>query len=587
MKTRIYAMLTATVMSVLGMMATNSYGIPEKIQDGNILHCFDWTFTDIKNELPAIAGAGFGAIQVSPVQGNCGSNAEWFYAYMPYDLKFRQNGNGSSTRLKQLCEEAEKYGIKIIVDVVANHVNQGKGYHDTWWDSNGRVRWNGGINYSDRNSVTHNQLGEYGDINSEDAEVQARAKAFVEELKALGVKGIRWDAAKHIALPSEQCRFWSTVTSVPGMWHYGEILDGPGGSNKYGLLKEYTDYIGVTDTEYSNWTLSQIKSGQVPTGHGSWTANGVPSASVIYWGESHDDYSNDGRKTTNVAQDKIDRAYAIGACRAGEAALYFSRPSATTRTTIRMGAKGSTHFTAPEVAEVNKFRNAMVGRADYYSHSGGVACITRQGGGACIVVGAGGSRDVSVPNGGSYTPAGQYKDRISGNTFTVTASTITGKVGPTGIAVIYGDLQPIDPDPVIPPTPEGQYVYLNNNWGWSTPCVWAWTDSGNCNYNGTWPGDKMTKEGSLWIWRAPDGKYPTKIIFSNNGSPQTADLDYHNTYIYSCDGSSVTGVEDITDQDTDEAPAVYYNLQGVRTDTPAPGSVYIRVQSGRATKVAL
>ena len=418
------------------------YGLPANIQDGNILHCFDWTFADIQKELPNIAEAGFGAVQVSPVQGNCATNAEWFYAYMPYDFTFRANGNGSRTQLQNLCTEAKKYGIKIIVDVVANHVNQATGYHDTWWDSNGRVRWNGGCDYNNRYSITHNQLGEYGDVNSEDAQVQARAKAFIEDLKSLGVAGIRWDAAKHIGLPSESCNFWSEMAKVNGLWHYGEILDGPGG-DKYKLLKEYTQYIGVTDSEYSKWTLSEVEGGRVPSGGGSWTANGVPSTGIVYWAESHDDYSNDGqygKNTALISQDKMDRAYAITACRKGEAALYFSRPSATSRTAIKMGQKGSTHFTTKEVAEVNKFRNAMVGLDDYYSSSNGVASITRKGGGAVIVVGAGGSRSVSVPNGGGYVPAGTYVDHVSGNKFTVTSTTITGQTGASGIAVIYGEV---------------------------------------------------------------------------------------------------------------------------------------------------
>lgn len=434
------------------------YGLPANIQDGNILHCFDWTFSDIQKELPNIAAAGFGAVQVSPVQGNCATNAEWFYAYMPYDFTFRANGNGSRTQLQNLCTEAKKYGIKIIVDVVANHVNQATGYHDTWWDSNGRVRWNGGCDYNNRYSITHNQLGEYGDVNSEDAQVQARAKKFIEDLKSLGVAGIRWDAAKHIGLPSESCNFWSEMAKVEGLWHYGEILDGPGG-DKYKLLKEYTQYIGVTDSEYSKWTLSEVEGGRVPSGGGSWTANGVPATGIVYWAESHDDYSNDGqygKNTALISQDKMDRAYAITACRKNEAALYFSRPAATTRTTIKMGQKGSTHFTSKEVAEVNKFRNAMVGLDDYYSSSNGVASITRKGGGAVIVVGAGGSRSVSVPNGGSYVPAGKYVDHVSGNTFTVTSSTITGQTGASGIAVIYGE---VSREPSVTISPAGGDFY--------------------------------------------------------------------------------------------------------------------------------
>lgn len=437
-------------LSSLPATAANSYGIPEKIQDGNILHCFDWTFQQIITELPNIAQAGFGAVQVSPVQGNCNNNAEWYYAYMPYDFKFRANGQGGSALLKNLCDEAEKYGIKIIVDVVANHVNQANGFHDTWWDSNGRVRWQGGINYGNRYSITHGQLGEYGDVNSEDSQVQARAKEFINELKSYGVKGIRWDAAKHIGLPSEGCAFWSTVCNDAALWHYGEILDGPGGdANK--LMQEYTKYMSVTDNGYCNGVRNAVNSGNVPSNHAGWAAGTIAADKVVYWAESHDDYSNEWKASTNISQAVIDRTWAIVACRNGSSSLYFSRPSATERNQIKMGQKGSTHFTSKEIAAVNHLRNAAVGKEDYFTSSNGVVSVTRKGIGACIVVGNGQSRNVSVANGGGYCPAGTYKDEVSGNTFTVTASTISGQVGSTGIAVIYNGTASTEPSVTLNP----------------------------------------------------------------------------------------------------------------------------------------
>ena len=38
-----------------------NYGLASKIEDGNILHCFDWKYNDIKAELKNIAEAGFTA----------------------------------------------------------------------------------------------------------------------------------------------------------------------------------------------------------------------------------------------------------------------------------------------------------------------------------------------------------------------------------------------------------------------------------------------------------------------------------------------------------------------------------------------
>ena len=463
------------------------YGLPATIQEGNILHCFNWPAKDVKAALPQIAAAGFGSVQLSPLQRPDAKTGEnWSSLYRPYDLAFKSSAFCTEQDLKDLCEAAKEYGIKVIVDVVANHVDKTAGYHDTWWDANGRVRWEGSINYGSRYSITHGQLGDYGDVNSESAEVIAKGKAYVEKLKSLGVSGIRWDAAKHIALPSEGCNFWSTVTSVPGIWHYGEILDEPA-SGQAGLINEYVKYMSVTDNKYSNGAAKD--NGGIPYGYGgAWAVDqNVDANKLVYWGESHDTYSND-EWSQNVDQSVIDRAYAAYACRNGSTALYLSRPNAKGFDNIKVG-KGSTAFTGKHIAEVNKFRNTMVGKADWCEAAGNTFTVTRKDGGAVIV--SKGSGNVNVVNGGGYCPAGTYTDRVSGGTFTVTGSTISGNVGSSGIAVIYADgIAPTpnptpDPDPTPgptpTPTPSGSYYILGNLEGanWDTTAGAPMTSNGS------------------------------------------------------------------------------------------------------------
>ena len=423
------ALLCLTAITPPGV--AQDYRLPANIQDGNILHCFDWPINEVKNELPNIAAAGFGSVQVSPLQRpDVKVGSPWHDLYRPYDLSFKSSSFCSESDIRSLCSEAANYGIKIIVDVVANHVDKTAGYHDQWWDSNNRVRWEGGINYGDRRSITHGQLGDYGDVNSEHSDVIAKGKAYVEQLKSFGVKGIRWDAAKHIGLPSEGCGFWSAVTSVPGMYHYGEVLDNPGPDA--GIIREYGNYMSVTDNQYSNYAARD--NGGLPGGFGgAWDADYGLGKKVVYWGESHDTYSND-EWSCNRDQATIDRAYAAYACRNGATALYFSRPNAKGFNNIKVG-KGSTAFKAKHIAEVNKFRNAMVGKADYFTNSGNAISVTRKDGGAVIVMK--GSGNVSIANGGGYCPAGTYTDRVSGGKFTVTSTTISGNVGSSGVAVIY------------------------------------------------------------------------------------------------------------------------------------------------------
>ena len=91
----------------------------------------------------------------------------------------------------------------------------------------------------------------------------------------------------------------------------------------------------------------------------------------------------------------------------------------------------------------------MDGKADYYTVSDGCSVITRKDGGAVIVKGSG-SGEVSVENGGGYAKPGTYTDAVSGNTFTITSSTISGTIGSSGIAVVY-DAEPEGPSASVTP----------------------------------------------------------------------------------------------------------------------------------------
>lgn len=618
------AVFPLCVSALLSLSANaNEYGIPAEIQQGNILHCFNWKPSEIKAELKSIAEAGYGAVQLSPLQRpDITSNSKWHDLYRPFDLAFKSSDFCSEQDLKDLCSEASKYGIKVIVDVVANHIDKTPGYHDEWWDVAGRVRWYGNIDYGSRYSITHSQLGDYGDINSEDSEVAARAKAYVVKLKELGVKGIRWDAAKHIALPSEGCSFWSAVTSVDGMYHYGEILDSPGPESD-NLIKEYVKYMSVTDNRYSDG--SGKNNGGIPFCYaGDWVVTQeCPDNKMVYWGESHDTYSNNDGWSKYRDQSLIDRAYASVACRNGATALYLARPYAQDFNSIKAGKNGGDSYKSKQISEVNKFRNVMTGRADWFENSGEACSITRKDGGAVIV--AKGEGYVSVKNGGGYCPPGKYKDRISGNEFTVTESSIIGRVDEYGIAVIYADdIEPLpdpdpnptpDPDPVPDPDPnpdpqptpdpdpdDGVYIYFNNIdedgdiWG-TTLYVWAWNGEVNCNEANDYPGDKMYPVAGLaniYRWDLPEGKpEPANLIISNQKKAKAgnADLKFLNHRTYFSTGEAKTIIYGNQEPIPVEIPSQLYvigNLEGAQWNTSDDrGEMYLEQPGVFRTKSKL
>lgn len=435
-KTINYGLLMLVMLFTMAsnIFADNKYGLKDNIQDGVILHCFDWTLADIQEEIPNIAKAGFTAVQTSPVHERAGKGSVWYDVYRPYDFKIG-NGLGTEADLKALCAKAHEYGVKVIVDVVANHTDYSNVAARLKDESLYHERF-GVSNWHDRHQVTFGMIGMW-DLDTNNPTVQAIIKQYIQDLKACGVDGIRWDAIKHIGLPSEGDSFMKNVVDQT-MYNYGEILDGTGGNDNV-LFPEYQTYMSITDNGYGNGFANSFAGGSINESVGNFNQRKAKTEKLVYWGESHDTYANDGGESKNKSQNVIDRAYAVVAGNNGATALYFSRPAQKAKNDIKFGDKGSVHFKDAEVAQVNYMHNACAGEPNYYVKGDGVCAQVRKSG-AIIVLGNGSDRDVTVANGagdGKWLKSGTYKDMVGGGVFTVDASTISGHVGESGIAVIY------------------------------------------------------------------------------------------------------------------------------------------------------
>ncbi len=216
-----------------------------------VLHLFNWHLSDIASSLPVVANYGFDAIQINPIQPLKDEySSEWWMSYQPIDFKIG-NKFGSKEDLKYLCDEANNYNIRIIADVVCNHMagdNSGaliphenvSNYlkeNPYYWKENRPV-----TNWDDRYEVVNYCMGLPG-LNLNHPDVQFFITNFIEDLINCGVRGIRFDAAKSIALPREGCNFWEVIHnnfSWRDITKYGEILfEDPN------LIYEYANYIGV------------------------------------------------------------------------------------------------------------------------------------------------------------------------------------------------------------------------------------------------------------------------------------------------------------------------------------------------------
>ncbi len=256
-----------------------------------VLHLFNWRLKDVESELEKISEQGFDAIQINPIQPLKEDGLrQWWMSYQPTAFSIG-NFFGSKEDLRKLCFEAERYGIKIIADVVCNHMAQENngGLHphekvdpkirnrsDFWRETKNIENWN------DRYQVTHYCMGLPG-LNLNNHDLQDIIIDFLNDLIDCGVAGFRFDAAKHIALPEEGCDFWPRVIyclKKYGIIVYGEVL-----FTEKDLVEKYSPYIGVL------------------------TNNGGPNGNrVIFFEESHDSYYDFGY-TKDVDSMEIARRY--------------------------------------------------------------------------------------------------------------------------------------------------------------------------------------------------------------------------------------------------------------------------------------
>lgn len=158
-------------------------------------------------------------------------------------------------------------------------------------------------------------------------------------------------------------------------------------------------------------------------------------------------------------------------------------------------------------------------------------------------------------------------------------------------------IDPVDPDDPIIPVDGAYNVYFDNsdsNWGSVNVYIW---DKANQNFQiaGTWPGKPMTQGSfngrSLHHFSFNyDATNPDLMVIFNGNGTQTADLKFVNNGVYSFSGHTgetidTDGINDIT-ADTDNIPAVYYNLQGIQVHQPAAG-MYIEKRGTTVRKVII
>lgn len=431
----------------------NNYGLAEKCEDGVIFHAWNWSFNAVKNNIKELAQSGFTSVQVSPIQPNkiegSANNCDWWKLYQPTDFSIG-NVLGSASEFEEMCAEAKKFGMKIIVDVVANHLanKTGKGNHAKWdrYDKipslikNNDNLWhkesNGCCNYNDndRTSMTQGAIGMPG-LNTGNKELQGIVMNFINKAQELGADGFRFDAAKHIELPTDQVAsdFWPRITNGikskdSNAFIYGEILNDCATD-----IKNYSKYMKVTDNQYGWNVLDAVIT--CNAGHGqNYIKNDSPN-NLITWVESHDTYAGDyGRKSDNISDDDIRLGWCIVSARAESIPLFYNRPCYGLNGKI--GDQGNNAWKHKTVAAINTFHNHFAGHNEYVRilNYNTVFEIERGDSGVVIV-------NLSYNNAKIDTETtlkdGEYLDQVSGKKIIVSSGRLTAELNGKSVIIAY------------------------------------------------------------------------------------------------------------------------------------------------------
>ena len=439
----------------------------DKVGDGVMLHAFNWSYNTIKENLPAIAAAGYTTVQTSPVQqpkdySTSGDvTGQWWKLYQPISFHIAEESwLGTKDDLKSLCDEADKYGIKIICDIVSNHIanadearpetvsNQVKKYEPEFYKKRKTYTrtYKGDANDSSVQAVVQGHVSKCPDLVTNDTAVQGYIINLLKECIDCGVDGFRFDAAKHIETEDDgeyASDYWKNITTSASSYYtqktgddlyiYGEILNNCGADRSY---SSYTKYINVTDNRTGDAVLYNVTRGKASTATNAKYKSGVAASNAVLWAESHDTYegssgSSGFSNTAGISDENVVKAWAIVASRKDSTALFFARPG----TALMGGVSTDTTYKSTAVSEINKFHNLFVGQSEKLGSSGDIAYVARGTSGIVLSNCKGTNASVSIS--GTGLADGKYTDTVSGAEFTVANGVLTGSIGKTGVAVVY------------------------------------------------------------------------------------------------------------------------------------------------------
>lgn len=237
-----------------------------------ILHAFDWKYADIAQRAAEISELGYGSVLVSPPMKSA-QDERWWQRYQPQDYRVIENALGNTIDFRNMVEALAQVGVLVYADVVFNHManeahlrrdlqyprqdvmdayqEQAAKYQDLLlfgdlskplFDETDFVEPFGIKDWKDKWEVQNGRItGGPKDPGLPTLRVCPNVieqqRAYLNALKALGVKGFRIDAAKHMTLEHLKQVWTDEITRDVHI--FGEIItDGGATVEEYELFLE-------------------------------------------------------------------------------------------------------------------------------------------------------------------------------------------------------------------------------------------------------------------------------------------------------------------------------------------------------------
>jgi alpha-amylase len=265
-----------------------------------IFHVFSQPFSEVEGFVCTLADQGYSHVQISPVQKSHEPEKKWFYRYQPFDYGTIE-GLGSESDLTRLIAKAHGCNMKVIADVVFNHmanVDDGDQFEDLTkysgltpadFHTNAGTENESSCNLDEEDYRDGNRQQEMDcwlsglpDLDVERPTVKSLHKAHLRKLLSLGIDGFRFDAAKH--MPREALQEYIDFINAEShnrAWNYLEVIeDHDTSASDYNDIAAVTDFVLYHSMRAAFGFSGDLRSLRPP--------HAVPDARSVTFGQNHD-----------------------------------------------------------------------------------------------------------------------------------------------------------------------------------------------------------------------------------------------------------------------------------------------------------